>query len=617
MKENFKNKKGITLIALVITIVVLIILASVSIAMLTGDNGIITKAQEAAFRTEMAQIREMVDMHLLEKEMNVTETSIKMNEVPIEEAKKWELTLKKEIIYWGNYDIEINKPTDYYIEEMFDKIVLNESGDIGYIYYIESNDLESKKGKEKYIYNSETDIIYKLKKTGVGRHTVHSIEELDFLINGGVRSKDENKNYTKIDYDVEFKKVGNISCYEPDLNGLGQEVTNLIFYKSENGSLTSEYSMPFETWINKGKPNKIVENNNEYILYDYENQIWANIRIKSGSVETNWTWIPRYSFTNGISNTTNEVKFLQTTDSPETNYQLAPAFEGNEKKGIWISKYEPTYKVQTDPTYYSYYIPDLSNLNKENTYIEIYNKETGKFEREVKASEIENLAVFSQNNLWFDYDNQIWANIKIVENGIETWWVWIPRYAHSSGSNNTEVKFIDINNKPLDGSELAAYEVAGAFEGNKKKGIWISKYEPSTISQNLTENAPIPDLDGFDREKTFIEIYNKETGKFEKEVQLSTIKDLEKFAKENLWFDYKNKIWANIKVVENGVETWWVWIPRYAHNNGSNTTDILLVTTDNKTLNGEDIPVSYSIADPFISNDKKGMWVSKYEPTEK
>ena len=256
-------------------------------------------------------------------------------------------------------------------------------------------------------------------------------------------------------------------------------------------------------------------------------------------------------------------------------------------------------------------------MNKENTYIEIYNKETGKFEREVKASEVENLAVFSQNNLWFDYDNKIWANIKIVENGIETWWVWIPRYAHSSGSNNTEIKFIDINNKPLDGSELSAYEVAGAFEGNNKKGIWISKYEPSTISQNLTENAPIPNLEGFDREKTFIEIYNKETGKFEKEVQLSTIKDLEKFAKENLWFDYKNKIWANIKVVENGVETWWVWIPRYAHNNGSNTTDILLVTTDNKTLNGEDIPASYSIADPFIGNDKKGMWVSKYEPTEK
>ena len=37
-KINIKNKKGITLIALVITIIVLLILAGVSIAMLTGQN---------------------------------------------------------------------------------------------------------------------------------------------------------------------------------------------------------------------------------------------------------------------------------------------------------------------------------------------------------------------------------------------------------------------------------------------------------------------------------------------------------------------------------------------------------------------------------------------------
>ena len=43
------NQKGITLIALVITIIVLLILAGVSIAMLTGDNGILTKSSFAAF----------------------------------------------------------------------------------------------------------------------------------------------------------------------------------------------------------------------------------------------------------------------------------------------------------------------------------------------------------------------------------------------------------------------------------------------------------------------------------------------------------------------------------------------------------------------------------------
>ena len=43
-----KNQKGITLVALVVTIVVLLILAGTSIAMLSGDNGIITNAQKSA-----------------------------------------------------------------------------------------------------------------------------------------------------------------------------------------------------------------------------------------------------------------------------------------------------------------------------------------------------------------------------------------------------------------------------------------------------------------------------------------------------------------------------------------------------------------------------------------
>ena len=51
----FKNNSGITLIALVITIIVLLILAGVSIAMLTGQNGILTQAQNAKNTTEEAQ----------------------------------------------------------------------------------------------------------------------------------------------------------------------------------------------------------------------------------------------------------------------------------------------------------------------------------------------------------------------------------------------------------------------------------------------------------------------------------------------------------------------------------------------------------------------------------
>ncbi len=58
MINKYKNMKGITLIALVITIIVLLILAGVSIAMLTGQNGILTQAQNSKQVTEEAAEQE-------------------------------------------------------------------------------------------------------------------------------------------------------------------------------------------------------------------------------------------------------------------------------------------------------------------------------------------------------------------------------------------------------------------------------------------------------------------------------------------------------------------------------------------------------------------------------
>ena len=57
-----KRNKGITLIALVVTIVVLLILAGVSIAMLTGNNGIIKQAQKSKDRSEQSRVEELVSV---------------------------------------------------------------------------------------------------------------------------------------------------------------------------------------------------------------------------------------------------------------------------------------------------------------------------------------------------------------------------------------------------------------------------------------------------------------------------------------------------------------------------------------------------------------------------
>ena len=65
--EIFRNHKGITLVTLVVIIILLIILASISIATLTGENGVITKANEAKLETEIAQDKEMLSMYYIEK----------------------------------------------------------------------------------------------------------------------------------------------------------------------------------------------------------------------------------------------------------------------------------------------------------------------------------------------------------------------------------------------------------------------------------------------------------------------------------------------------------------------------------------------------------------------
>ena len=64
-----KEMKGITLVALVVTIVVLLILAGVSINSVLGENGIIKKAKEAAEKTAAAQEKEMIERNLLEQEL--------------------------------------------------------------------------------------------------------------------------------------------------------------------------------------------------------------------------------------------------------------------------------------------------------------------------------------------------------------------------------------------------------------------------------------------------------------------------------------------------------------------------------------------------------------------
>ena len=59
-----KSNKGITLVALIITIIVLLILAGVSISLVVGDNGVMNQAQKASQRTDLASAQSALELTL-------------------------------------------------------------------------------------------------------------------------------------------------------------------------------------------------------------------------------------------------------------------------------------------------------------------------------------------------------------------------------------------------------------------------------------------------------------------------------------------------------------------------------------------------------------------------
>ena len=116
-----KNTTGITLIALVITIIVLLILSGITIATLTGENGILTRANEAKEETEIAQVKEMAQTDILAKQTEIEGNISKeefveilnkyFNDVPTEEELPEDLstmilTTKEE---YGSHDINISE----------------------------------------------------------------------------------------------------------------------------------------------------------------------------------------------------------------------------------------------------------------------------------------------------------------------------------------------------------------------------------------------------------------------------------------------------------------------------------------------------------------------------
>ena len=312
---------------------------------------------------------------------------------------------------------------------------------------------------------------------------------------------------------------------------------------------------------------------------------------------------------------------------------------------------------------------------------------------------------------WYDYNNQKWANIYVEAEGVEVYYVWIPRYVYKldQTTQRSDVKFVDVYNNFTDAStgqvtsfkELIAqgYQLPEAFtwgdaEATEISGYWISKYQLSELEKfnidynmaaskssivlsnytnnvankaktytyaingkivnnsttldeytfnGLTENQSYivnvtaldangtivgsmtklleptevnpPKLDGFDPDTTFY-VYYDEDGIEHNEIPIN------KEAPSN-WYNYTYSNWANIVTRNDGLETYYVWIPRYQYklNQTSQRSDVKFILGTSTTTE-----IGYQIPEAFWwdKNDNKiadngeqltGYWITKYQLT--
>lgn len=113
-----KNKKGITLISLVVTIIVLIILAAISINLILGDNGLITKAKRTQEATEQENAKEKLELELgkllIEKETGTAYNDEILNNYLTEKG----FLVKDDTVILNGWKFRIDKSIPKIIENL-------------------------------------------------------------------------------------------------------------------------------------------------------------------------------------------------------------------------------------------------------------------------------------------------------------------------------------------------------------------------------------------------------------------------------------------------------------------------------------------------------------------
>ena len=233
-EKIIKKQKGITLIALVITIIVLLILAGVSIAMLTGNNGILTQANNSKIKQSHGAVKEAISLAYNEWQIEIntgSTTKLASTETVIINGEE-----EKSNAGTGETFLQFIESKGYIKEGTTD--VLN---------------VEKLTGSKQALGNGETTDVYKIKEQDgnyiLSYYDTNNKEEQLWSVPVSTGSSEGNISYND---ELKTLKPGDYVIYDTGLPETGEVVCRVLY------DANSEYGLQIIT-------DDCIKENGEYV----------------------------------------------------------------------------------------------------------------------------------------------------------------------------------------------------------------------------------------------------------------------------------------------------------------------------------------------------------------
>ena len=309
--------------------------------------------------------------------------------------------------------------------------------------------------------------------------------------------------------DGEYTLVNGVYSNKPDLTGFNANYTRYM-YENDQGNMAPG------NWITGDQPQN---------WYSYKDSKWANLYVESGGPETYYVWIPRYCFKLDQDAQRSDVKFIDTSN----NYK-------DEKGNVttWAELKEQGYQIPEAFRFNSYRIPGYWSMKYtagDTTTPSTVNYDMSVYRGKITIRNITLNTSITSSNPITKYTIALNGKIEKTIDDTDT-------------LTNIGTQVIEFNNM-ISGDNVI--NVTALNAGGEVVGSMTKVYSPAVVNE--------PDLSGFNKDTTFYVTYD------DNENEHSTVPITEQAPSD--WYEYGESRWANIVTRNNGLETYYTWIPRY------------------------------------------------------